>query len=135
MLHQVIDRRLSGKNKSIGNRERFLRRHKEQIREAVKRAIVDFLSLVDDDDPFPAKLPGARGKRILAPLALQIVLDLGHRRLTDIDDGRAQGDADAGPRVLDRRPRREPGAGALRAPGPCCRRRSRCCDPRATCGR
>ena len=31
--------RLAGKNKSIGNRERFLRRHKEQIREAVKRAI------------------------------------------------------------------------------------------------
>ena len=39
MLQQIIDRRLSGKNKSIGNRERFLRRHKEQIREAVKRAI------------------------------------------------------------------------------------------------
>ncbi len=38
MLH-IIDRRLAGKNKSIGNRERFLRRHKEQIREAVKRAI------------------------------------------------------------------------------------------------
>ena len=35
----IIDRRLAGKNKSIGNRERFLRRHKEQIREAVKRAI------------------------------------------------------------------------------------------------
>ncbi|MCX2862465.1 YeaH/YhbH family protein [Paucibacter sp. PLA-PC-4] len=39
MLQQIIDRRLSGKNKSIGNRERFLRRHKEQIREAVKRAV------------------------------------------------------------------------------------------------
>ena len=38
-LQQIIDRRLSGKNKSIGNRERFLRRHKDQIREAVKRAI------------------------------------------------------------------------------------------------
>jgi uncharacterized protein len=38
-LHSIIDRRLAGKNKSIGNRERFLRRHKEQIREAVKRAI------------------------------------------------------------------------------------------------
>ncbi|MDP3082112.1 MAG: YeaH/YhbH family protein [Rubrivivax sp.] len=36
---QITDRRLAGKNKSIGNRERFLRRHKEQIREAVKRAI------------------------------------------------------------------------------------------------
>jgi uncharacterized sporulation protein YeaH/YhbH (DUF444 family) len=39
VLQQIIDRRLAGKNKSIGNRERFLRRHKEQIREAVKRAV------------------------------------------------------------------------------------------------
>jgi len=38
-VQQIIDRRLAGRNKSIGNRERFLRRHKEQIREAVKRAI------------------------------------------------------------------------------------------------
>ncbi len=39
MLQSIIDRRLAGKNKSIGNRERFLRRYKEQIREAVRRAI------------------------------------------------------------------------------------------------
>ena|SRR3990167_1245966 len=39
MLQQVIDRRLSGKNKSIGNRERFLRRYREQIRDAVRRAV------------------------------------------------------------------------------------------------
>jgi uncharacterized sporulation protein YeaH/YhbH (DUF444 family) len=39
MLQQIIDRRLAGKNKSIGNRERFLRRYKEQIRGAVRRAI------------------------------------------------------------------------------------------------
>jgi len=39
MLQQIIDRRLAGKNKSIGNRERFVRRYKEQIREAVKRAV------------------------------------------------------------------------------------------------
>jgi uncharacterized sporulation protein YeaH/YhbH (DUF444 family) len=38
-MQQIIDRRLAGKNKSIGNRERFLRRHKVQIKEAVKRAI------------------------------------------------------------------------------------------------
>ena len=38
-LQSIIDRRLAGKNKSIGNRERFLRRYKTQIREAVKRAI------------------------------------------------------------------------------------------------
>lgn len=39
MLQQIIDRRLAGKNKSIGNRERFLRRYKTQIREAVRRAV------------------------------------------------------------------------------------------------
>ncbi len=38
-MQHIVDRRLAGKNKSIGNRERFLRRHKEQIKEAVKRAI------------------------------------------------------------------------------------------------
>jgi uncharacterized sporulation protein YeaH/YhbH (DUF444 family) len=36
---QIVDRRLAGKNKSIGNRERFLRRYKEQIREAVREAV------------------------------------------------------------------------------------------------
>ncbi|NUP85894.1 MAG: YeaH/YhbH family protein [Burkholderiaceae bacterium] len=39
MLQSIIDRRLAGKNKSIGNRERFMRRYKDQIREAVKRAV------------------------------------------------------------------------------------------------
>lgn len=38
-LQQIIDRRLSGKNKSIGNRERFLRRYKGQIQEAVRKAV------------------------------------------------------------------------------------------------
>jgi len=38
-MQSIIDRRLAGKNKSIGNRERFLRRYKDQIREAVRRAI------------------------------------------------------------------------------------------------
>jgi uncharacterized sporulation protein YeaH/YhbH (DUF444 family) len=38
-LQSIIDRRLAGKNKSIGNRERFLRRYKEQVRGAVRRAI------------------------------------------------------------------------------------------------
>jgi uncharacterized sporulation protein YeaH/YhbH (DUF444 family) len=38
-MQQIIDRRLAGKNKSIGNRERFLRRYKDQVKEAVKRAI------------------------------------------------------------------------------------------------
>ena len=38
-MQQIIDRRLAGKNKSIGNRERFLRRYKEQIKEAVRRSV------------------------------------------------------------------------------------------------
>src|SRR3954469_20926772 len=41
MLPQVISRRLSGKNKSIGNRERFLRRYREQIKDAVRKAVGD----------------------------------------------------------------------------------------------
>jgi uncharacterized sporulation protein YeaH/YhbH (DUF444 family) len=37
-LH-IVDRRLAGKNKSIGNRERFLRRYHDQIRDAMRKAI------------------------------------------------------------------------------------------------
>lgn len=39
MALHIIDRRLSGKNKSVGNRERFVRRYKQQIAEAVQRAV------------------------------------------------------------------------------------------------
>ncbi|RDI27237.1 hypothetical protein DFR41_102272 [Pseudacidovorax intermedius] len=39
MFQQIIDRRLSGKNKSVGNRERFLRRYRTQIRDAVRKAV------------------------------------------------------------------------------------------------
>ncbi len=39
MALQIIDRRLAGKNKSVGNRERFVRRYKKQIAEAVRRAV------------------------------------------------------------------------------------------------
>ena len=38
-LQSIIDRRLAGKNKSIGNRERFMRRYKDKIKEAVRRAV------------------------------------------------------------------------------------------------
>lgn len=38
MAH-LIDRRVQGKNKSAVNRERFLRRYKDQIKEAVTRAV------------------------------------------------------------------------------------------------
>jgi uncharacterized sporulation protein YeaH/YhbH (DUF444 family) len=39
MSLQIIDRRLAGRNKSVGNRERFVRRYKEQIADAVRRAV------------------------------------------------------------------------------------------------
>ena len=39
MALQIIDRRLAGKNKSVGNRERFLRRYKDQIAESVRKAV------------------------------------------------------------------------------------------------
>jgi len=38
-LVHLIDRRVQGKNKSAPNRERFLRRYKGQIKQAVARAI------------------------------------------------------------------------------------------------
>lgn len=38
-MAQFIDRRLNGKNKSAVNRQRFLRRHKEQIKESVADAV------------------------------------------------------------------------------------------------
>ncbi|MBY0572760.1 MAG: DUF444 family protein, partial [Undibacterium sp.] len=38
MVH-LIDRRVQGKNKSVPNRERFLRRYKGQIKDAVTRAV------------------------------------------------------------------------------------------------
>ncbi|MGI4812052.1 MAG: YeaH/YhbH family protein [Janthinobacterium lividum] len=41
MLHQIIDRRLAGKNKSIANRDRFLRRFTNHIRRAVTDAVRD----------------------------------------------------------------------------------------------
>jgi uncharacterized sporulation protein YeaH/YhbH (DUF444 family) len=56
MLHQVIDRRLSGKNKSIGNRERFLRRYREQIKDAVRKAVGD-RSIKNIEDGADISLP------------------------------------------------------------------------------
>src|SRR3954462_3934472 len=56
MLHQVIDRRLAGKNKSIGNRERFLRRYREQIRDAGRKAVGD-RSIKDIEEGTDISLP------------------------------------------------------------------------------
>jgi uncharacterized protein len=38
-MSQLVDRRLSGKNRSAVNRQRFLRRFKGQIRKAVTEAV------------------------------------------------------------------------------------------------
>ncbi len=38
-MAQFIDRRLNGKNKSAVNRQRFMRRYKEQIKESVADAV------------------------------------------------------------------------------------------------
>src|SRR6478609_9504612 len=55
-MPHIIDRRLSGGNKSVGNRERFLRRHKEVIREAVKRSI-DSRSIKDVERGEEIRIP------------------------------------------------------------------------------
>ncbi|TDR82077.1 YeaH/YhbH family protein [Paludibacterium purpuratum] len=55
MAH-LIDRRLNGKNKSAVNRERFLRRFKAQIKEAVSRAIKG-RSITDIDSGEKVSIP------------------------------------------------------------------------------
>lgn len=55
-MFQIIDRRLAGKNKSVGNRERFIERHKTQIREAVKR-IVSGRSIRDMEQAAEVRIP------------------------------------------------------------------------------
>jgi hypothetical protein len=38
-MAQIIDRRLNGKNKSTVNRQRFIRRYKDQIKKSVADAV------------------------------------------------------------------------------------------------
>ena len=38
-MNSLIDRRLNGRNKSAVNRERFLRRYKDQVRKAVRELV------------------------------------------------------------------------------------------------
>ena len=40
-MPQLIDRRLNPRDKSLGNRQRFLKRARAQIKEAVDRAVKD----------------------------------------------------------------------------------------------
>ncbi len=55
-MSHIIDRRLNGKNKSAVNRERFLRRFKAQIKEAVSRAIKG-RSITDIDSGEKVSIP------------------------------------------------------------------------------
>lgn len=55
-MNSLIDRRLNGRNKSAANRERFLRRYKEQIRKAVGDMIRD-RSIEDMEQGGEVKLP------------------------------------------------------------------------------
>lgn len=72
MAH-FIDRRLNGKNKSTVNRQRFLRRHKQQIKESIadavnKRSITDVdsgedISIPSRDISEPSFHQGRGGQR------------------------------------------------------------------------
>ncbi|MDK2125898.1 YeaH/YhbH family protein [Parachitinimonas caeni] len=53
---QVIDRRLNGKNKSAINRERFLRRFKDQVKQAVTKAVKG-RSITDIDNGEKVSIP------------------------------------------------------------------------------
>ncbi|WED20790.1 YeaH/YhbH family protein [Vibrio sp. JC009] len=55
-MAQFIDRRLNGKNKSTVNRQRFLRRHKEAIKESVADA-VNRRSITDTDSGEDIAIP------------------------------------------------------------------------------
>ncbi|MGC9493614.1 YeaH/YhbH family protein, partial [Vibrio genomosp. F10] len=55
-MAQFIDRRLNGKNKSAVNRQRFLRRHKEQIKESVADA-VNSRSITNTDSGEDVSIP------------------------------------------------------------------------------
>ena len=55
-MNSLIDRRLNGRNKSAVNRERFLRRYKDQIRKAVHGMIRD-RSIQDMDQGGEVNLP------------------------------------------------------------------------------
>lgn len=55
-MNTFIDRRLNGRNKSAVNRERFLRRYKEQIRKAVQESVRE-RSITDMDQGAEINLP------------------------------------------------------------------------------
>jgi uncharacterized sporulation protein YeaH/YhbH (DUF444 family) len=38
-MSEIIDRRVNGRRKSAANQQRFLKRYKAQVREAVARAV------------------------------------------------------------------------------------------------
>ena len=52
----IIDRRLNPKGKSLGNRQRFIRRTRDQIREAVKKSVSD-RNIADQSESQPIRIP------------------------------------------------------------------------------
>src|SRR6476661_3578046 len=63
MTH-FIDRRLNPKGKSLGNRQRFLRRARAQIREAVQRSLKDSaVADIDKDRKIKISTKGTREPR------------------------------------------------------------------------
>ncbi len=56
-MHHFIDRRLNPKGKSLGNRQRFLKRARTQIKDAVKKSIAD-RSVTDMAKGGKIKIPG-----------------------------------------------------------------------------
>src|SRR6202012_6078405 len=63
MTH-FIDRRLNPKGKSLGNRQRFLRRARAQIREAVQKSLKDAaVADIEKDRKIPTATKGTREPR------------------------------------------------------------------------
>lgn len=67
MAH-FIDRRLNGKNKSAVNRQRFIRRYKQQIKQAVSDAISK-RSVTDINNGEKVSIPG---KDITEPFSIRV---------------------------------------------------------------
>jgi len=57
----IIDRRLNPKSRSLGNRQRFVRRAKAQLREAVNEAIrTRGVTSIDGNEPIRARIKGVK---------------------------------------------------------------------------
>ena len=92
----LIDRRLNGRNKSAANRERFLRRYKEQIRRSVQDMVTErygggdwnvYLAQASDGDAFGAD--AGKSARFLADCLLPLARYFAYIEVRSADDRRA----------------------------------------------